>query len=281
MLNKISSLVGLDDDTPPKPEKKASAPPKRRERRLDGIRLLVVDDSAAARIAVTGMAKSLGAEVEAIATAADTLARFDTTRFDLLLISIDLWDIDGADLIRTIRTRRDWAAYCPVIAVSSDDSAVMSYSARSAGANHVLTKPYPSKEGLARVILATLSQAQQATAEVFGDGDLTMRLAKIYGDDIADEMMSQTRVDLIRGVELLRSAIEGKDREKMHHAGRFIGGIAKMMQADQFARTALKLKNYNPGLVDDTPLQVLAMCEKATNSLETAINASSKAASSE
>jgi DNA-binding response OmpR family regulator len=269
MLDKIVKLATGDElDLGPKQEPAAKPPAPKdasSKHRLDAIRVLIVDEAATARCALMGMVKKLGGEPQAVADGDEAVALANQHRFDVLVVDLDLGD--GVNLIRTMRMRNDWGAFVPIIGLTSEESSVTNYSARSAGAHHVAVKPMAGPTGFARMILSVLSRAQRNAIEAFGDGDLAGRLAKTYGDDLAGEMLHQTQKDLDKGAELLRDAMRRKDREQMHHAGRFLAGVGRMLQADEFASTALRLKQYNPALVDDTPMRVLELCEAASQAL--------------
>ena len=70
---------------------------------LDGARVLIVDDSALARAQMASQLDVAGAEVTAVATAADALAALDAARFDVLVSDLRLPGSDGCALIRAVR----------------------------------------------------------------------------------------------------------------------------------------------------------------------------------
>ena len=279
MLKKISLLAGRkgpgdadDSDTAQikvtagsKAVRTAPKQARTKTPRLDSIRMLVVDESGTARCGIAGMARSLGGICDVADDLEPALRQVEESRYDILLVDMDM--SEGVGLIRTLRRRSDWAAFVPIIGLSGEESSVMAYTARSAGAHHLATKPLAGRAAFARLILGVLANSQRNATEAFGDGDLSITLAKAYGDEVAEEMLKQTRSDLNKGVEMLRDAIQRRDRERMHHAGRFLGGVGRMLHADQFAATALRLKQYNPALVDETPMKVLQLCEAAAQAL--------------
>ena len=71
---------------------------------LDGVRILVVDDDAAAREMVTATLEYCGAQVAAVASAVEARRRLPGTNWDLLLIDIAMPGEDGYTLIRDIRS---------------------------------------------------------------------------------------------------------------------------------------------------------------------------------
>ncbi|MCC5641027.1 response regulator [Nostoc sp. CHAB 5844] len=71
---------------------------------LTGIRILVVDDEVDSREVVAFMLKECGAEVIAVASAAEALSAFTQLRPDVLVFDIGMPDVDGYTLMRQIRS---------------------------------------------------------------------------------------------------------------------------------------------------------------------------------
>jgi PAS domain S-box-containing protein len=71
--------------------------------RLDGLRLLVVDDEEDALVLVGEVLREQGAEVHCAASALEALARFEEIRPDVIVSDIGMPGVDGLSLIRQIR----------------------------------------------------------------------------------------------------------------------------------------------------------------------------------
>jgi PAS domain S-box-containing protein len=71
--------------------------------RLDGLRLLIVDDEEDALMLVAEVLRERGAEVHAAGSANEALAKFETVRPDILVSDIGMPHEDGYSLIRKIR----------------------------------------------------------------------------------------------------------------------------------------------------------------------------------
>jgi PAS domain S-box-containing protein len=80
------------------------AMPERDAPRLDGLRLLVVDDDGDARDVMAEVLRGRGAEVFASASAADALEQLEAVRPDVIVSDIAMPEIDGYTLIRRIRS---------------------------------------------------------------------------------------------------------------------------------------------------------------------------------
>jgi PAS domain S-box-containing protein len=71
--------------------------------RLDGLRLLIVDDEVDALSLVTEVLRETGAEVHSATSASEALEKFETVRPDVLVSDIGMPHEDGYSLIRRIR----------------------------------------------------------------------------------------------------------------------------------------------------------------------------------
>ncbi|MBD2448520.1 response regulator [Nostoc sp. FACHB-152] len=71
---------------------------------LDGIRILVVDDEDDSREVVAFMLEECGAEVIAVASAAEALPAFNQLQPDVLVCDIGMPEVDGYMLLRQIRS---------------------------------------------------------------------------------------------------------------------------------------------------------------------------------
>jgi CheY-like chemotaxis protein len=71
--------------------------------RLDGLRVLVVDDEEDARDLIAAVLQRRGAAVFLAASAAEAVTKLQAERPDVVLSDISLRDEDGYDFIRTVR----------------------------------------------------------------------------------------------------------------------------------------------------------------------------------
>ena len=94
-------LVRLPLPTPP------AAPPRRLtpSTRLDGRTVLVIEDNADTRQVLKFMLEIEGAQVEAVETGEEAVARAETFRPQIVLCDIGLPDIDGLEVARRLRQR--------------------------------------------------------------------------------------------------------------------------------------------------------------------------------
>ena len=97
----------------------ATASPMLRLPRLDGLRILVVDDSADGRTLTSLMLTQAGAVVTAVATEREALQMVEAERPDVLVSDIGLREEDGHALIRQIRQHEEeHGGFLPAIALT-------------------------------------------------------------------------------------------------------------------------------------------------------------------
>jgi CheY-like chemotaxis protein len=146
--------------TLPSAEAQEARRPARREGtgefpRLDGVRVLVVDDEPDARTLIGTVLGQCGADVATVGSAAAALAALDQDRWDVLLSDISMPEEDGYALIRKVRARdvRIPAAAVTAFARAEDEQAAL-----DAGFQMHLAKPVEPVI-LARAVQALLKRA--------------------------------------------------------------------------------------------------------------------------
>lgn len=133
--------VDTPADAPATPPRPAPAPPHA-PRRLDGVRVLAVDDDEESRRLVKAILAGCGADVALAASADAALDTLRTTFVDVVVSDIGMPGADGYDLIRRLRdAERAHGGHIPAIALTAyagdDDRA----RALAAGFQDYVTKP--------------------------------------------------------------------------------------------------------------------------------------------
>jgi two-component system CheB/CheR fusion protein len=108
--------------------------------RLAGLRILVVDDSAANGEALRELLQFEGANVVMQAVPAEAIRHAEKQRFDVVISDIAMPVLDGYDLLKAIRATKT-NAQTPAIAYSGYSGRDEVERARSAGFDMYLTKP--------------------------------------------------------------------------------------------------------------------------------------------
>ncbi|MCT9011777.1 response regulator transcription factor [Streptomyces rhizosphaerihabitans] len=118
-------------------------PEARRPRKA--LRVLSVDSQPEVAKALIRNLGRHGFQAESVPTGAQALQRFRNA--DLLLLDLDLPDLDGVELCRSIRSVCD----VPIIVVTARDSELDRVLSLRAGSDDYVTKPYSLAELIARI----------------------------------------------------------------------------------------------------------------------------------
>ena len=147
-------------------------------------RVLVVDDDRQMLRAVTTALRARGYDVATATDGAAALERLATEQPDLVLLDLGLPKLDGREVITRLRS---WSEV-PVIVLSVRESQDEKAAALDAGADDYVTKPFGTKELLARM-RAVLRRAAPDTPQPlirYGELeiDLPRQLVKLSGERI-------------------------------------------------------------------------------------------------
>lgn len=110
-------------------------------------RVLVVEDEESFSEALSFMLRKEGYEVEVAADGPAALETFDREGADIVLLDLMLPGIPGTEVCRQLRAKSS----VPIIMVTAKDSEVDKVVGLEIGADDYVTKPYSSRELLARV----------------------------------------------------------------------------------------------------------------------------------
>lgn len=110
-------------------------------------RILVVEDEASFSDALSYLLTREGFEVAMTGDGHDALEEFDRAGADLVLLDLMLPGISGTEVCRQLRTRSN----VPVIMLTAKDGEVDKVVGLELGADDYVTKPYSSRELIARI----------------------------------------------------------------------------------------------------------------------------------
>lgn len=169
-----------------------------------GARILVIDDDQPIRRMLKVNLKAHGFDMLESATGADGLVQVSARRPDLVILDLGLPDVDGHDVIRSIR---EWSPL-PIIVLTVREREAQKIRALDSGADDFVTKPFGMGELLARMRVA-LRHVAKSTEPILRLGELTLDLPQ--------------RAVTLRGVPVKLTPLE-YDLLKvlMSHAGRVI-----------------------------------------------------------
>jgi DNA-binding response OmpR family regulator len=133
--------------------------------------VLVVEDEASIASFVALYLKNAGYTVKAVANGTDALAQVGAEQPALIVLDLMLPDMDGIEVCRRIRQRRD----VPILMLTARDEDIDKIIGLEVGADDYMTKPFNPRELVARVksILrrSTTERRDSETAEI-RHGDL-------------------------------------------------------------------------------------------------------------
>jgi DNA-binding response OmpR family regulator len=109
--------------------------------------VLVVEDEASIASFVALYLKNAGYIVKAVANGTDALAQVEAEQPALIVLDLMLPDMDGIEVCRRIRQRRD----LPILMLTARDEDIDKIIGLEVGADDYMTKPFNPRELVARV----------------------------------------------------------------------------------------------------------------------------------
>ena len=135
-------------------------------------RILVVEDQESYRDPLAYLLRKEGFDVAVAATGPAAVEEFDAVAPDLVLLDLMLPGMSGTDVCRAIRTR----SAVPVIMLTAKDGEIDKVVGLEIGADDYVTKPYSSRELLARIraVLRRTGEALSADESAIEVGGLSL-----------------------------------------------------------------------------------------------------------
>ena len=110
-------------------------------------RILIVEDEASFSEALSFLLGKEGFEVSIAETGRAALELFKSQTFDLILLDLMIPEVSGIEVCRSIRT----TSAVPIIMLTAKDSEIDKVVGLELGADDYVTKPYSSRELVARI----------------------------------------------------------------------------------------------------------------------------------
>jgi two-component system, OmpR family, KDP operon response regulator KdpE len=160
-------------------------------------KVLVIDDERAIRKLLRTGLSTQGYDILDAPDGKTALDLLAVQKPDLVILDLGLPDIDGLDLLKTIRTQNESV---PIVVLSSRGDEAGKVKALDLGADDYVTKPFGMDELLARLRAAMRHQLHvQGERPVFRIGDLTVdlvrRIVKVGDREVK---LSPKEYDLLR-----------------------------------------------------------------------------------
>jgi two-component system response regulator RegX3 len=135
-------------------------------------KVLVVEDEESFSDALSYMLRREGYEVEIAETGPEALSAFDRTGADLVLLDLMLPGLSGTEVCRELRNR----SKVPIIMVTARDTEVDKVVGLELGADDYVTKPFSSRELIARVraVLRRGGETDELISDIVEAGPVRM-----------------------------------------------------------------------------------------------------------
>jgi two-component system response regulator RegX3 len=135
-------------------------------------RILVVEDEVSFSDPLSYLLRKEGYEVAVAETGPEALEDFDRAGADLVLLDLMLPGLSGTEVCRALRQRSN----VPVIMLTAKDSEIDKVVGLEIGADDYVTKPYSSRELLARIkaVLRRLSEPEDLLPATIEAGPVRM-----------------------------------------------------------------------------------------------------------
>jgi two-component system KDP operon response regulator KdpE len=204
-------------------------------------RILVVDDEPQITRALAINLKAIGHEVSQAATGRAALTEAANHRPDAVILDLGLPDLDGTDIIRSLR---GWTEV-PILVLSVREREADKIAALDAGADDYITKPFGMGELLARLRVALRRSTPAPDQPTIQTPDFTIDLAaKRVINDVGEEvrltptewgiveMLVRNQGRLVSQVQLLQEVWGPTYRDETNYLRVFVAQIRQKLEPD-------------------------------------------------
>lgn len=148
--------------------------------------ILVADDDAHIREVIRFALEKAGMRVTLAGNGRETLACFDDTRMDLIVLDINMPELDGLEVCRAVRKSSE----VPILFLSSRDDEIDRILGLEIGGDDYVTKPFSPRELVAR-INAILKRGGQVASSAIVPAKLEVDKLVIYPEQHAASWAGQ------------------------------------------------------------------------------------------
>ncbi len=227
--------------------------------------IFVVDDEAATRESIAGLAASMGIKAEAFQSAEDFLARRDRTARGCLVLDLWLRGISGLELLDLIRRE---GICLPMIVVTAIADVALAVRIMHSGAFTVLEKPYRMQE-----LWDTIRQALALDARTRHNGarvvETRSQIALLTPDErrVLDLILTgRTNKEISKHVAMPLRTVEARRQSLMiklntDSLAELVRVVteARLLFSVPFTRGGLSPATRHSGLVDSIPREIEQM----------------------
>lgn len=161
---------------------------------------MVVDDSPFSMELTTQVLHGFGVKVQhACRSGAEAIGILQDSNIDLLLVSSDMSDMNGYDLVHWLRrSGLEPNAYVPVVMTAGHVRRSQLQLARDCGVNFLITKPFSAVSLLERIVWVARDNRPFLQAGDYFGPDRRIREGEPPGDERRADMISRARAEAER-----------------------------------------------------------------------------------
>jgi PAS domain S-box-containing protein len=180
--------------------------------KLEGIRLLLVEDNAVNQVVAKNFLNKWGFEISICENGEQAISLVETMNYDLVLMDIQMPVMDGYEATKIIRRKpHPYFKRLPIIALTADVTPEVQAKALDAGMNDMMSKPFQPQE--LRSLLQKYSSFSSAKhranenwpigIEVFSGGDhsLEIELRRLFAMNLSEIRNAAENIMSVRGHE--------------------------------------------------------------------------------
>jgi CheY-like chemotaxis protein len=208
------------------------------------VRVLLADDNATNRLVGRGVLEKLGVPVDTVSNGQEAVTALERTRYDLVLMDVQMPVLDGLEATRLIRGQ---GMEIPIIALTSYAMPGDDERCRRAGMNHHLTKPIDASALRVALDLWLPEPGANPPARA-GAGqpgwDRTRLVERLLGDGmLADAVLREFLRDLPTRIHAVVGLLASGDIDEARNQAHAIRGAAANVEARAVHTAALGVEN--------------------------------------
>lgn len=155
------------------------------------MRILVVEDSAVLARGLSDVLRGSGYAVDVVSDGTAAIAVLATERFDVVVLDLNLPDMDGLDVLRSLRARQSGTSVIVLSARGELDDRVRGL---DLGADDYMTKPFDVDELEARIRMLLRRQAGlKSTTVAIGDVVLDLSTRSFSANGVQVDIPARER----------------------------------------------------------------------------------------
>ncbi len=190
---------------------------------LSHLNILLAEDNVTNQLVVTQMLKSMGAKFQVASDGVETLAMFERSEFDVLLLDIEMPRKSGLEVLREIRARDDAKSGIPMIALTAYVMQEHREKIDAAGADGVIAKPIAGIASLGHQILEYIhgtppepqgEGAAQGGASVDNPGFVDRAIYDVISKTIGPEFLAEFLEKVVADFAVIKKGLITAEAEE-------------------------------------------------------------------